>query len=99
MAGKNSWSYDATTFTLVIHLRVAVSTTPGSKIALTVQLVDPPNCEYLSKSVGFPARLASRILSRAARFPLVHCQEAWCIRICIRNFPAGGGGGGVEDCE
>ncbi len=30
MAGTNSWSYDAATLTLLIHLRVAVSTTPGS---------------------------------------------------------------------
>ncbi len=58
MAGSNSWSYDATTLTLIIHLRVAVPTTPGNKIALLIQLVDSPNCEYLSKPVGFPLRLS-----------------------------------------
>ncbi len=54
MAGKNSWSYDATTLALIIHLRVAVSTTPSSEIALTIQLVDSSNCSFLSSSLLSP---------------------------------------------
>ncbi len=54
MAGKHSWSYDATTLTLVLPLRVAVSTTPRSEIALTFQLVDSSNCPFLSSSLLSP---------------------------------------------
>jgi hypothetical protein len=54
----DSWSYDATTLTLNIHIRVPVATQAGDKVSIIINLVDSPNCEYLSKPQGFPGRLA-----------------------------------------
>jgi len=58
VAGQNTWSYDATTLTLVIHLRVPVPTSAGNKVHVVVQLTDSPNCPYLNKAVGFAGRIA-----------------------------------------
>jgi hypothetical protein len=58
VVGKNTWSYDANTLTLIVHLRVPVATAAGDKVQLAVQLLDSPNCPYLNAAQGFPGRIA-----------------------------------------
>jgi hypothetical protein len=58
VAGKNTWSYDASTLTLIIHLRVPVATAAGDKVQVQVQFLHSPNCPYLNAAQGFPGRAA-----------------------------------------